>query len=346
MMVLEPREGPLRGHSGSPQPAAAMGGRCPACGGELIGWRPATASDPELAERRRYALARCTTCGSARTEIPPGEAPSTTLYEAGTYAPASPAADRVLEPLRALVERDKLRFVRDWPRGARVLEVGAGDGRFVSRLRDAGFDATGIEPSEGAVRMARAREAPVERASLEDLRREPDSLDGAIAWHVLEHLDDPAEALARIGAWLRPGGRLVVACPNLASFQARIGGDRWFHQDVPRHRTHFTASGLRLLLERSGLRLERMSHLLVEQNPFGMWQTLLNRLTRQRDVAFRALKRDLDGAQRIGRDLALTAIAGALLAPVAVALELAAGIARRGGTVVALAERRSESTAR
>ncbi len=226
-----------------------------------------------------------------------------------------------------------------------MLEVGAGDGRFVSRLRAAGFEATGIEPSESGVRMARAREAPVERATLEQLHLEPASLNAAIAWHVIEHLDDPAAALAQIGIWLRPGGRVVVACPNLASLQARIGGDRWFHQDVPRHRTHFTAAGLRLLLERSGFRLERMAHLLVEQNPFGMWQTLLNRLTRERDVAFRTLKRDLGRGPGVARDLALTALAGPLLAPVAVALELAAGLAGRGGSVVAVATQGSASEA-
>ena len=54
------------------------------------------------------------------------------------------------------------------PAGARVLEVGAGDGRFVSRLRAAGFEAEGIEPSEGGVRVARARGARVARAALEE----------------------------------------------------------------------------------------------------------------------------------------------------------------------------------
>ena len=288
-------------------------------------------------------MTRCVACGTARTELPAGAEPPGSLYESGTYAAARPALDRILEPLRALVERDKLRFVRGLSPGAHVLEVGAGDGRFVSRLRAAGFDARGIEPSEAGVRMARARAAPVTRAALEELHLEPTSLDAAVAWHVLEHLDDPAAALARIGTWLRPGGRVVVACPNLASLQARIGGDRWFHQDVPRHRTHFTAAGLRLLLERSGFRLERMAHLLVEQNPLGMWQTLLNRLTRERDVAFRALKRDLGREPGVARDLALTTVAGPLLAPVALVLELAAGAAGRGGSVVALASRGSES---
>ena len=323
-----------------------MSGRCPACQGALWAWRWATASDPQLAGQREYALTRCVACGTARTELPAGAVPPQSLYESGTYAPARPALDRILEPLRAVVERDKLRFVRDLPRGARVLEVGAGDGRFVSRLRAAGFEASGIEPSEGGARMARARAAPVERAALEELRLEPASLDAAIAWHVLEHLDDPEAAVARIRIWLRPGGRLVVACPNLASLQARIGGDRWFHQDVPRHRTHFTAAGLRMLLERSGFRLQRMAHLLVEQNPFGMWQTLLNQLTHERDVVFRALKRDLGRGPGVGRDLALAAVAGPLLAPIAVAIELVAGLAGRGGSVVALAIRRNESEGR
>ena len=318
-----------------------MSGCCLACGGELSAWRSATASDPQLAGRREYELTRCAACGTARTELPPEAVPPRSLYEAGTYAAARPALDRLLEPMRALVERDKLRFLRGLPAGAHVLEVGAGDGRFVSRLRAAGFEARGIEPSERGVRIAHARGSPVERAALDELRLEPASLDAAIAWHVLEHLDDPEGALARIGAWLRPGARVVIACPNLASLQARIGGDRWFHQDVPRHRTHFTAAGLRLLLERSGFRVERMAHLLVEQNPLGMWQTLLNRITRGRDVAFRALKRDLGRGPGVGRDLALTAMAGPLLVPVAVALEVAAGLAGRGGSVVAVAYRRS-----
>jgi hypothetical protein len=105
---------------------------------------------------------------------------------------------------------------------------------------------------------------------------------------------------------------------------------------VPRHRTHLTPAGVTALLERTGYRVERIRHLLVEQNPLGMWQTLLNRLTAERDFAFRLLKRDLGpaGAGTRLRDLAVTAIAGPLLAPVAIVAELLAGIAGRGGSIV------------
>ncbi len=114
-------------------PAAASPERCPACQGELRPWRAATATDPQLAGRDRYPLARCVACGSARTELPPGGAPPD-LYEGGTYGAARRGLDLVLEPLRSLVERDKLRFLSGLAPGSRVLELGAGDGRFVSRL--------------------------------------------------------------------------------------------------------------------------------------------------------------------------------------------------------------------
>ena len=219
--------------------------------------------------------------------------------------------------------------------------MGAGDGRLLERLASAGYRVSGIEPSRAGCAAARARGVDVENVGIEEARIDPGTRDAVVLWHVLEHLEDPHAALSRVHAWLAPGGRAVVACPDLASLQARIGGDRWFHQDVPRHRTHFTHRGLETLLERTGFRTDRVRHLLIEQNPLGMWQTLLNRATVERDVAFRFIKRDLDGPSRFGRgrDLAVTAVAGPLLVPIAVALELAAGVAGRGGTMVVEAVR-------
>ena len=308
---------------------------CPVCAaGEPRPWRRATAGDSHLAGGGTYTLDRCPTCGSAITVGAPASPGA--LYEGGTYAPARRGLDPLVAPLRRLADRDRMRFLSPVQPGARVLEVGAGDGSFVARLQSAGYDAHGIEPSEAGVAAAARTGAPVERATAEDAEVEPASQDAVVLWHALEHLDDPEATLQRAHDWLRPGGLLVVATPDLASLQARIGGDRWFHQDVPRHRTHFTAAGLRRLLARCGYRVLRVRHLLVEQNPLGMWQTLLNRITVERDFAFRLLKRDLPPAPVAVRalDLAVTAVAGALLAPVAVLAEVAAGLAGRGGTMV------------
>ncbi len=165
---------------------------------------------------------------------------------------------------------------------------------------------------------------------------EPGSLDAVTLWHVLEHLDEPRDALARIAPWLEPGGDVLVAVPNLASIQASIGGERWYHLDVPRHRVHFTADGLVELLVATGFRPCRISRFSLEYGPFGMWQSLVSRTTHHPSYLYNLLKRNvpLDG-----HDLALTA-AAVPLAPFAAMAELLAGLlASRGGAIAVTARR-------
>ncbi len=308
---------------------------CPACGrGPLVRWRRATASDPQLAGRATFELERCPDCDSAAT-IGTADVPAA-MYEGGTYNESRGLARRLVAPLRGFAERDRMRFVSHLAPGARVLEVGAGDGKLVAAMRSAGLDARGIDPSTAACAAATALGVEVANVGVDEASVEPGSLDAVVIWHALEHFDEPAASLERVRSWLAPDGALIVAVPNLASLQARIGSDRWFHQDVPRHRLHLTPAGATALLVRTGFAPGRIRHLLIEQNPLGMWQTLLNRLTGERDFAFRLLKRDLPqgGGPSRWRDLAITALAGPLLAPVALLAELGAGLVRRGGSIV------------
>jgi hypothetical protein len=154
-------------------------------------------------------------------------------------------------------------------------------------------------------------------------------------WHVVEHVESPDAATAVVASWLRPGGALLVGVPNLGSLQARVGGERWYHLDVPRHRTHFTVPGLLALLRRAGLEPVSVHHVLAEHNPFGMWQSLVNRATTTPSYLYNLLKRNAAPAPA---DLAVTLLALPLV-PAAAGLELAAGAAHRGGTVAVAAVR-------
>jgi SAM-dependent methyltransferase len=185
------------------------------------------------------------------------------------------------------------------------------------------------------VKVARRRGVELERATLEDASIERESVDAVVVWHVLEHLDEPGPAVERMAGWLRPGGVLLVGVPNIDSLQAAIGGARWLHLDVPRHRHHFTPAGLRVLLARHGLPVWREHHLLLEHNPFGMWQAWLDRATRTPSYAYNVVKRS---APLAPRDL-LPTVAILPLAPLAAAVEAGAGLARRGGTVAVVAAR-------
>ena len=194
----------------------------------------------------------------------------------------------------------------------------------------------GVEPSTRGVDAALSHYGVLlQQTDLEDAGIEPGTFDAVSLWHVLEHVDDPRAALRAAHAWLRPGGALVVGVPNLASTQALIGGPRWYHLDVPRHKTHFTATGLRTLLRAEGFTVQAERQVLLEHNPFGMWQSAVNRLTRQPSYLFHLLKRN---ASWRSPDLLITLAALPLL-PVAALAEWLAGRRARGGTVAMLARR-------
>jgi SAM-dependent methyltransferase len=272
-------------------------------------------------------------CGSAVTL---GGEVGAELYETGAYRPGTPRLHRLVSPLLSLFDRQRLAMVRPLaPPPARLLDVGAGRGRFVLAARAAGYDASGIEPSARGAQAGQAAGAPVEQVTIEAATMRSGPLDAVTLWHVLEHLDDPRSALERIAGWLVPGGALLVGVPNLASLQARLGGERWYHLDVPRHRTHFTAQGLERLLGRAGFSVLRTHHVLLEHNPFGMWQSLLSLLTTHPSYVYNLLKRN---APLRSADLTIS-LAAVPLAPAAAALELAAGLSGRGGTIAVLAAR-------
>ena len=104
---------------------------------------------------------------------------------------------------------------------------------------------------------------------------------------------------------------------------------------MPRHRVHFTPRGLEALLSSHGFSVRGIHHVLAEHNPFGMWQSLVSRITRQPSYVYNLLKRN---APLFSPDLAVSLAALPLL-PVAALVELAAGAARRGGTIAVVAQR-------
>ena len=298
---------------------------CPACGAGLTPWTSVVGGEPS--DPRQYELLRCAGCGTAVTAAhPPADA-----YESGVYSAREPRLGGVIARLQAAVLRQPGRILRRHViPGGSVLDAGAGRGRLVGQLSAEGFDAHGIDPSARNIELASAAGAPVARAELE--RHEAQELDAVVLWHVLEHLDDPAEALSRAHGWLRPDGAILVGVPNLSSFQRRLAGAAWFHFDAPRHRVHFTRTGLCSLLERSGFEIVEEHHMVWQHNLHGMWFALLTRIGVSPGFPFHLAKRNIRPRPV---DVALTAL-GLLLLPLALLLEALAAAGRRGGTVAVL----------
>jgi len=102
-------------------------------------------------------------------------------------------------------------------RSGAVLDVGCGSGNFLRCMKEAGFSAFGIEPSEsGSVYGRQAHGVDIYHGMIEDYlavngcRR----FDVVTLLNVLEHLTDPAGTLSQLGQVLAPDGVLAIVVPD------------------------------------------------------------------------------------------------------------------------------------
>jgi hypothetical protein len=93
----------------------------------------------------------------------------------------------------------------------------------------------------------------VRQGTLGDVALEPEAYAAVSFRHSLEHVVDPVGDLTTVRRALAPGGLALVTVPAFDSGQARRFRSRWYHLDLPRHRTHFTRLGLVEAFMRAGL---------------------------------------------------------------------------------------------
>ena len=159
----------------------------------------------------------------------------------------------------------------------RALEIGCAHGRFLSQLRDEGWEATGVEPADAPAQLAAKRGFPVHVGTLESATFSDNSFDAVFAWQVIEHLHDPMSTLGEICHVLKPRGWLAFAVPNFGCWERRFFGQSWHALELPRHLQHFTPRTLRWMLNEQGFEVVRIVHQRNLLNVTGSIGIVLNR---------------------------------------------------------------------
>lgn len=144
-----------------------------------------------------------------------------------------------------------------------LLDVGCGNGHFLSRAKQKGWIVTGIEPSLSSSRLARENyEINVVTTDFESYHGS-ESFDCVSLWDFIEHVSNPAEVLVKVRSLLKPGGIVLIATPDnysLINFLADVIYQTSLHAIerplqilfVPEHILYFTDATLKELVERSG----------------------------------------------------------------------------------------------
>ncbi len=183
--------------------------------------------------------------------------------------------------------------------GAKVLDIGCGNGKFLKSLTLFGkYELNGIEmEGNSANRAAKIKEIKLKIGSLKPDDFQAESLDAVTLFHVFEHLTEPMETLEIITKIVKKDGIVMMSFPNIDSFQSRMFKGKWLHLDPPRHLFFFSPNDFKDLMEVFGFELITEKHWLTEQNPYGMVQSSLNLITKKREVLYEALKGNTDYVQ-------------------------------------------------
>lgn len=109
--------------------------------------------------------------------------------------------------------------------GDRVLDVGCGVGQVIQRLKEAGYEAHGVDVSEPNIRRAQEH---TPNCKLYDGKKlpYPDCHFAVVgALNVLEHVDEPEAFIRELVRVTRLKGRIVISSPNFF----RVLGFRDYH---------------------------------------------------------------------------------------------------------------------
>ena len=125
-------------------------------------------------------------------------------------------------------------FARRWVDGRAVLDVACGEGYGSALLAEGAASVVGVDVAPDAIAHARAA-----YASRRNLRFEegpctglplPDaSVDVAVSFETIEHIEGQDAFLRELARVLRPGGLLILSCPNRLEYRDRRGFENPFH---------------------------------------------------------------------------------------------------------------------
>lgn len=144
----------------------------------------------------------------------------------------------------------------------KILDVGCGNGLYLSQLQENGWDVYGIDMSSDAVKFAKDEFGlkNVKQGVLEDVDYPSNMFDVITMHHVIEHLYNPIKVLQKINKSLKKNGLLVISTPNIDSINFSFFKKYWFPLETPRHTYLFNKKTMSNLADKAGFKIVKVSY--------------------------------------------------------------------------------------
>ncbi len=199
-------------------------------------------------------LLRCVDCGHHYFERMPRNLAE--VYEGPAYLEQS--KDSYLANVDYRLRRfarerlDILAADKPFVRGQTLLDVGCGTGWFLRAAKERGYEVSGFEFSAA---LARFTADNVACSVYTELHAISARFDIATLFDVIEHVPSPIDTLSAVRDVLRPGGIVLVFCPNFESLAISAARAESNLVMPTRHLSYFTRTSVQRLCELTGMRL-------------------------------------------------------------------------------------------
>lgn len=205
-----------------------------------------------------FTLAKCSNCRIVQTTPALTEGELSKYYASENYVSHTAKSNNLTNRLFLLARR----FTLDWklrliPKATNqpILDYGCGTGDFLTKCIENGITAEGLEPNDAAREIATRKSNSTIHKNLEAIKSRYSTI---TLWHVLEHVPQLQTTLSQLKDRLEQNGTLVLAVPNYKSWDALKYATYWAAYDVPRHQWHFSKDSMETLLEKCGLKIEKI----------------------------------------------------------------------------------------
>ena len=238
---------------------------CPVCGAADIS-KIYSVKD-HTASKRHFDIYHCSSCQVRFTQDPPTESEIGNYYKSQNYISHTDTSKGLINRIyryvrtRAINQKRKLIESITGKQKGMLLDVGSGTGYFAAAMKKAGWGVTGLEPDEGARKIATEQHGLTLLPIQELFNLSEKNFDAITLWHVLEHVYDVKKYIETFKKLLTDNGKLFIAVPNYRSHDAAIYGEHWAAYDVPRHLYHFTPDTMKYLVHEAGLKITEIKPL-------------------------------------------------------------------------------------
>lgn len=136
----------------------------------------------------------------------------------------------------------------------KILDIGCGNGAFLSFMKEIGWLTFGIEISQKAVDIATQNGHKIFAGNLIDAKYPDNYFDVITLNNVMEHLLNPSEELKEINRILKPKGEIIICVPNFSSLGSKLFKENWIALLIPEHLHHFSEKSLRKTVENNSFK--------------------------------------------------------------------------------------------